>query len=156
MSSPIFILLISKFSPACNSYLSTITTIVQNGFPLHILDIDNPETRSIVLSSGIKTVPTIALKNGEHVQYFTGEKVGEILSFMKNKVLEKTKTNGMEGVTILDEIEKIDLTNENEKEEQVGVMDMSSVKQISNKKIKKKANALRTERDSVQIDFNEV
>jgi thioredoxin-like negative regulator of GroEL len=150
--NPIFILLISKFSPACNSHLPTITTIVQNGFPLHILDIDNPQTRSEILSFGIKTVPTIALKNGEHVEYFTGEKVKDILNFMKTKVMEKT--NGIQGATMLESISNDILLEE--KEETVSQIDTSKLKQISNKVTKKKANALRTEREEVKIDYNEL
>lgn len=153
MSSPVFILLISKFSKACNAHLQTISTIKQHGFPLHILDIDHPDTRNIILQSGIKTVPTMALKNGEHIQYFTDEKVGEILKFMENKVLEKN--NQINGATILDELPS-ETIQSNEKDEQVGQFDMSNVKQIHDQKVKKRANLMRHEREENKLDFNDL
>jgi len=141
MNQPTFVLIISKVSPSCNKILPLITEIVQNQFPLQILDIDNPSTRQFILSTKqVTSVPTLALKNGDSLQWFEREKVLEILNFMKTKIEEKKQK---EKVTVLDDLPPLDsdlLTPTTDQD--IPTIDLQKIKQIQTKKTNKKAHEM--------------
>jgi len=153
MYQPIFVLIISKISPSCNKILPLITEIVQNQFPLQILDIDNPQTRSIVIKTNqVQTVPCLALKNGENIQWFEREKVLEILNFIKSKIGEKQGTT--DKVTILDDLPQ-DVMSVNDVQDEP-VIDLKNIKQIQTKKTNKKAHEMLRGRSEMNPSEDEI
>lgn len=78
----IFVVVISKFSPSCNKILGTLQ-FLRPHVDLRVLDVDNPKTREIVLSSKlVKTVPCIILMvpSLNKVTFYENEEAVQLLN----------------------------------------------------------------------------
>lgn len=91
MDSTLWILIYSKFSPACNDLFSLIKHFsIQT--PFKLLEIDNKDIRKKILSDkqfSIKTVPCIiSLTSTGVASQYEGPKAFELIHAMKPEVLE--------------------------------------------------------------------
>jgi hypothetical protein len=87
----VFIVIVSKHSPSCSKIFETIKFIAPH-LNTKILEIDNPEVRNIVLTSGkIKTVPTIALMypQDNKVDFYEGTSALQLLQQKVEEVQQK-------------------------------------------------------------------